>query len=383
MQEVGGEDNVTLSRAASQADPHAGLRLRDVGSCRWDLLSLGEVMLRFDPGERRIVGARSFDVWEGGGEYNVARGLRRCFGLRSAIATALVDNPVGRLVEDLMLQGGVDISNVLWREFDGVGVAERNGIYFLERGFGVRHGMGMMDRGHTAVSQMKPGEMDWDRIFGEQGVRWLHTGGIMAALSESATEVVREAMASARRHGTIVSFDCNYRQSLWRSRGGRAGSVEVNRLLVPMVDVLFGHEGDVARELGEASLAPVWHTLESFTAMAARVVEEFPNIRVIASSARQPRTATRNEWSGFAYAQGEGYAGLRFDDLEILDRVGGGDAFASGVAYGLLAGNGMQWALDCGVAHGALAMCTPGDASMATLPEVKRLMAGGKGGTVR
>jgi 2-dehydro-3-deoxygluconokinase len=348
-------------------------------------------MLRFDPGEGRIVGARSFRVWEGGGEYNVARGLRRCFGLRTSIVTALVDNPVGRLVEDLILQGGVDTTHLQWVPFDGVGSAARNGIYFLERGFGVRPGMGMMDRGHTAISQMRPGDVDWDALFGTEGVRWFHTGGIMAALSEDATEVVREAMAAARRHGTIVSFDANYRPSLWKSRGGRSRSVEVNRSLMPMVDVLFGHEGDVAATLGEDAHRPAWHTLDSFRPMAERVTREFPTLKVLATTVRRPHTANRNSWSAFAYAcassdagtPGETFEGLHFDDLDILDRVGGGDSFASGLIYGLLAGNGIAWALDCGVAHGALAMTTPGDASMVTLAEVERLMAGSLPGTIR
>lgn len=270
--------------------------MKEAAACRWDEVSLGEVMLRFDPGEGRIVGARNFRVWEGGGEYNVARGLRRCFGLRSAIVTALVDNPVGRLIEDLMLQGGVDVSSVRWETFDGVGGEARNGIYFLERGFGVRHGMGMMDRGHTAIAQLQPGVIDWDAIFA-QGVRWFHTGGIMAALSETATEVVCEAMLAARRHGTVVSFDANYRPSLWKARGGRERSIAVNRSLMPMVDVLFGHEGDVARGENKASHGPAWHTLESFAEMAARVTQEWPQLRVVASTVRRPVTASRNAWS--------------------------------------------------------------------------------------
>jgi 2-dehydro-3-deoxygluconokinase len=361
-----------------------GLELRPASECRWDLLSLGEVMLRFDPGEGRIVGSRQFRVWEGGGEYNVARGLRRCFGLRTAVCTALVDNAVGRLVEDLMLQGGVDTSHIRWVDFDGLGREARNGIYFLERGFGVRHGLGTMDRGHTAVSQMKPGDVDWDAIFGGEGVRWFHTGGIMAALSESATEVVREAMAAARRHGTVVSFDCNYRPSLWKSRGGRAGSIAINRELLPMVDVLFGHEGDVAATLGESSMGPVWHTLESYRETSARVMAEFGHLRVIASTVRKPVTASKNSWSAFGYADGLAVEGMKFEELEILDRVGGGDGFASGVIYGLMTGSGLQVALDTGVCHGALTMTTAGDASQATLVEVERLRAGsGSHGTLR
>ncbi len=346
------------------------------------MIALGEVMLRFDPGERRISTTRSFEVWEGGGEYNVARGLRRCFGLRTGIVTALVDNPTGRLVEDLMLQGGVDTSAIQWQEFDGIGREARNGVYFLERGYGVRRGMGMMDRGHTAISQMKPGDIDWDALF-SHGVHWFHTGGIMAALSESTTEVVREAMQSAKRHGVKVSFDCNYRPSLWRSRGGRAGSIAVNRSLVPMVDVLFGHEGDVAPELIASSHAAVWHTAESFAASSARVAAEFPNLTAIATTVRRPVTATRNDWSAFAYSQGEVTVGIHFPELEILDRVGGGDAFASGYIYGQLHDRGQQWSLDCGIAHGALAMTTAGDASTATMAEVEQLMKGDSAGTMR
>jgi 2-dehydro-3-deoxygluconokinase len=361
----------------------AGLTLKPATGSRWDLLSLGEVMLRFDPGEGRIVSARNFRVWEGGGEYNVARGLRRCFGLRTTIATALVDNPVGRLVEDLILQGGVDTSHVQWVPFDGVGRAARNGIYFLERGFGVRAGLGMMDRGHTAIAQMRPSDIDWDAIFGSEGVRWFHTGGIMAALSEDATEVVREAMIAAKRHGTVVSFDGNYRPSLWKARGGRQRSVEVNRSLMPMVDVLFGHEGDVAATLGEDAHRPAWHTLDTFRPMAERVTREFPDLKVLATTVRRPHTANRNGWSAFSYAEGEARAGIPFDDLDILDRVGGGDSFSSGLIYGLLVGRDIGWALDCGIAHGALAMTTPGDASMATLAEVERLMDGSLPGTIR
>lgn len=379
MRRVGEVTNETAQGGSGSA----GLRLRDGSACAWDLVSLGEVMLRFDPGGERIVGARNFRVWEGGGEYNVARGLRRCFGLRSSVVTALVDNPVGRLVEDLMLQGGVGQNHVVWRAFDGVGREARNGVYFLERGFGVRGGLGMMDRGNTAVSQMKPGEVDWDGLLGREGVRWFHTGGVMAALSEDTTAVVREAMEAAQRHGVAVSFDCNYRPSLWKSRGGRQGSVEVNRSLLPFADVLFGHEGDVAATLGPAAHGPVWHTLESFAPMAGRVVTQFPNLKVIASTVRRPHTANRNGWGAFAFAGGQAYEGMSFEDLEIFDRVGGGDAFASGLIFGLLTGRGIAWALNCGVAHGALAMTTAGDSSMATLAEVERLMSGGGVGTVR
>jgi 2-dehydro-3-deoxygluconokinase len=365
------------------SDASAGLGIRSASSCRWDLLSLGEVMLRFDPGEDRISGARNFRVWEGGGEYNVARGLRRCFGKRTSIVTALADNPVGRLLEDLMLQGGVDLSHLRWVEYDGIGREARNGIYFLERGFGLRGAMGMMDRGHTPISQLKVGQVDWDAIFGIEGVRWFHTGGVMCALSADAPDVAREAMVAAKRHGVVVSYDCNYRPSLWKSAGGRQGASDVNRMLAPFVDVMFGHEGDLAAVLCDASHAPPWHSYESYGEMATRVCEEFGNIKVIATTTRKPKTANRNDWAAFGYAGGKVFESIRFDDLEVFDRVGGGDSFAAGLIYGLMEEKGMQWALDCGVAHGALAMTTPGDSSMATLSEVERLMAGGSAGVQR
>jgi len=347
------------------------------------MVSLGEVMLRFDPGEERMTHARNFRVWEGGGEYNVARGLRRCFGLRTSIVTALADNPVGRLIEDLMLQGGVDLSHLRWVPYDGIGRATRNGIYFLERGFGVRGAVGMMDRGHTPVSQLKPGEMDWPKIFGTEGSRWFHTGGVLCALSPTTPAVALEAMEAAKAHGTLVSFDCNYRPSLWKEQGGRAASIAVNRSLMPYVDVLFGHEGDIAATVGAASHAAPWHNEASYHEMAARVTEEFPNIKVIATTMRRPRTANRNDWAAFAWAGGQVFQSAAYPDLEVFDRVGGGDSFAAGLIYGLLTGREVQWALDCGVAHGALAMTTPGDSSMASLAEVERIMAGGGAGVSR
>ena len=340
-------------------------------------------MLRFDPGEERIANTRTFRVWEGGGEYNVARGLRRCFGLRSAIVTALADNPVGRLLEDLMLQGGVDLSHLRWVAYDGVGREARNGVYFLERGFGVRGAMGMMDRGHTPISQLKPGDIDWKEIFATEGSRWFHTGGVLTALSADSPAVAREAMQGAKAHGTVVSFDCNYRASLWKEQGGREGSIAVNRSLMPYVDVLFGHEGDIAKTIGASSHGPPWHDETSYREMAARVTGEFPNIKVIATTTRRPKTANRNDWAAFAWADGEVFRSTDYLDLDIFDRVGGGDSFASGLIYGLLSGKGAQWALNCGVAHGALAMTTAGDSSFATLAEVEKLMGGGGAGVSR
>jgi 2-dehydro-3-deoxygluconokinase len=358
-----------------------GLTIRDRQGCRFDLVALGEVMLRLDPGEGRIHTARSFRVFEGGGEYNVARGLRRCFGLRSAVVTAFVDNPVGRLLEDLVYQGGVDASHVRWVADDGVGRSARNGLNFTERGFGVRAALGCSDRGHTAVSQLKPGEIDWDAVFGREGARWFHTGGIFAALSETTPLVAKEAMTAARRHGTIVSYDLNYRASLWKSIGGKARAQAVNRELAPLVDVMLGNEEDFTAALGFAvegtdeQLSAL--DMRAFARMIARAREVFPNFKAVATTLRSAKTATRNDWGAVLDVGGRLYASRAYPDLEILDRVGGGDSFASGLVYGLLEGKGPQWAVDCGAAHGALAMTTPGDTTMASLAEVERVMAAG------
>ena len=359
------------------------LILRSAESCRWALLSLGEVMLRLDPGEGRIHTTRSFQVWEGGGEYNVARGLRRCFGLPAAVVTALGDNPVGRLVEDLMFQGGVD-QHVKWVKYDGVGRAVRNGLNFTERGFGVRAALGCSDRGHTAVAQLKPGDIDWDDLFGRQGARWLHTGGIFCALSGTTPLVAREAMEAARRHGTIVSYDLNYRESLWKAVGGPVKAREINRTLAPLIDVMIGNEEDFSAALGFdvpgtdehlSALDPA-----NFRRMIETVIAEFPSIKVVATTLWHAKTATVNDWGAICWAGGDFHTAPNRENLEILDRVGGGDSFASGLIYGLLANKGLQWAVECGAAHGALAMTTPGDTSMATLAEVERVM---KGGTAR
>jgi 2-dehydro-3-deoxygluconokinase len=363
------------------------LTIKPAADCRWDLVSLGEVMLRLDPGERRIATARRFDVFEGGAEYNVARGLRRCFGLRAGIVTALADNPVGRLVEDLMLQGGVDPVTLVWRRYDGVGRSVRNGLNFVERGFGVRAAVGCSDRGHTAISQLRPGEVDWDRIFGRDGVRWFHCGGVFAALSEDAAAVAAEAMAAARRHGTIVSYDLNYRPSLWAAHGGTEQAAAVNRALVGHVDVLFGNEEDYSAALGyeiegvDADLTQL--DSAAYERMLAQVLDDLPELAIAASTLRQVRSASRNDWSAVCRSRDGFHTGPELRDLEILDRIGGGDSFASGFAYGLLRDLDADAALAYGVAHGALAMTTPGDTSMATLAEVERLVAGGAARVVR
>jgi len=347
----------------------------------WDCLSLGEVMLRLDPGMGRIHTTRQFQVWEGGGEYNVARGLRRCFGLRTAIATSLADNAVGRLIEDLILQGGVDTSLLKWVPYDGVGRAVRNGLNFTERGFGVRAAAGCSDRGHTAISQVKSGDFDWDTIFGPaNGARWFHTGGIFAALSASTAQVAVEAMDAARKYSTPVSYDLNYRDSLWKSIGGKAKAQEVNREIVRKVDLLLGNEEDFSAMLG-VKIKGVTEDfaelpIEGYSEMLREVASLYPNLKVIASTLRSVHSATNNGWGAIALCDGE-IVHVPQRDIEVFDRVGGGDSFASGLIYGLLAGKGIEWAVRCGVAHGALAMTTPGDTSMATLAEVERIIKGG------
>ncbi|MGD1062234.1 MAG: sugar kinase [Terracidiphilus sp.] len=348
---------------------------------RWDCLSLGEVMLRLDPGDMRIHTTRHFQAWEGGGEYNVARGLRRCFGLRAAVATALADNPVGRLVEDFILQGGVDSSLIRWVPYDGVGRTVRNGLNFTERGFGVRAAAGCSDRGHTAISQVKPGDFDWESIFGPaNGSRWIHTGGIFAALSASTAEVAVEAMDAARKYGTPISYDLNFRDSLWKSIGGKARAQEVNRNIVSKVDVLLGNEEDFSAMLGIAIKGVGEDFAElpiaGYEEMLREVAAAYPNLKLVASTLRTAQTASRNAWGAIALYEDE-IVHVPQREIDIFDRVGGGDSFASGLIYGLLAGKGIEWAVQCGVAHGALAMTTPGDTSMATLAEVERIMKGG------
>jgi 2-dehydro-3-deoxygluconokinase len=356
------------------------MKIKAKEKCRWDLISLGEVMLRLDPGDGRIATTRQFQAWEGGGEYNVSRGLKRCFGMDTAVVTALADNAIGRLIEDLMLQGGVNLEHVRWVQYDGVGRAVRNGLNFTERGFGVRAAQGCSDRGHTAASQLKSGDIDWEKIFVDEGARWFHTGGIFAALSESTPQVAKEAMAAAKRAGTIVSYDLNYRPSLWKSVGGQTKAREINSLLAPLVDVMFGNEEDFSAALGfpVAGVSDGRGDLNKthFKAMIENVVKSFPRLSAVATTLRQAHTATRNDWSAIAYCDGAFHSAPQRENTEIYDRVGGGDAFVSGFIYGLLTYRDVQWAVECGAAHGALAMTTPGDTSMATLEEVLQLMKG-------
>lgn len=356
------------------------MKIKESG--RFDLVSLGEVMLRLDPGNTRVRTSRSFNVWEGGGEYNVARGLRKCFGKKTSILTALADNEVGRLIEDLILQGGVNTDHLIWREYDGVGRSVRNGLNFTERGFGVRGAVGVSDRGRTAVSQLTSKDFDWEKIFEKEGSRWLHTGGIFAALSESAAEVALEAVRSARKSGAKVSYDLNYRPSLWKSIGGKEKAQEVNQKLAAEVDVLIGNEEDFEASLGieleGSNQSYQGINLDSYKKMVERAVQIYPNLELIAVTLREVKSASRNDWSAIAWCKESGLlAGRKYEDLEIFDRVGGGDSFASGLIYGLLEGLTLEKSLSIGLAHGALAMTTAGDTSMATLAEVLKLAEGG------
>lgn len=358
------------------------LQIRPAADVRYDAVSLGEVMLRLDPGEGRIRTAREFRAWEGGGEYNVTRGLRRAFGLRGAVVTALADNEIGRLVEDFILQGGVDTSFIRWVPYDGIGRGVRNGLNFTERGFGVRGAVGVSDRGNTAASQLAPDDVDWDHLFGELGVRWLHTGGIYAALSETAAETVLAAVTAAKRHGTVVSYDLNYRPSLWKAVGGQARAQEVNREIARHIDVMIGNEEDFTAALGfevegvDENISAI--EVGSFAAMIDKVAAEFGNFEVIATTLRTVRSATVNDWGAIAWSRESGLVqATHRPGLEILDRVGGGDSFASGLIYGLLDGRPLGTAVEYGAAHGALAMTTPGDTTMASKAEVLKLAGGG------
>ena len=356
------------------------LNLRPANECKFDAVSLGEVMLRLDPGEGRIRTARNFRAWEGGGEYNVVRGLRRCFGLKTAVITAFADNEVGMLMEDFILQGGVDTSLIKWMKTDGIGRICRNGLNFTERGFGIRGAVGCSDRANTAISKATPEDFDFDYIFGELGVRWLHTGGIYAALSEQSCETVLAAIKTAKKYGTIVSYDLNYRPSMWSAIGGLEKAQEVNKEIAKYVDVMIGNEEDFTACLGfeiegnDENLKEL--NIEGYKKMINEAVKTYPNFKAVATTLREVKTATVNDWSALCWAGGEIYKAKDYKSLEIMDRVGGGDSFASGLIYGLMTTGDAEIAVNYGAAHGALAMTTPGDTTMASKKEVEAIMGG-------
>ena len=356
------------------------LKIRSAAETKWDCVSLGEVMLRMDPGFGRVRTTRTFAVSEGGGEYNVCRAFKKCWKKRSSVVTALPENDIGWLVEDLIMQGGVDTSHIIWREFDGIGRNTRVGLNFTEKGYGPRAALGCNDRGNSAASQIKPGEVDWDKLFGEEGVRWFHTGGIFAALAPNTAEVVIEAVKAAHKYGTIVAYDLNYRGQLWKSQGGKAGAQKINREIAQYVDVMIGNEEDFTACLGFEVEGMDEHISKidpgNFKKMIATAVKEFPNFKVAATTLRNAKTASVNDWGAVIWAGGEFYEAPMRNGLEIYDRVGGGDGFASGLAYGFMEGKGPQAAVEYGAAHGALAMSTPGDTSMVNYKEVEAIMKG-------
>ncbi len=346
----------------------------------YDAVSLGEVMLRLDPGEGRIRTARSFRAWEGGGEYNVIRGLHKCFGLKTAVLTAFADNEVGLLMKDFIEQGGVDTSFIYMKKTDGIGRVCRNGINFTERGFGIRGAVGCSDRANTAISQAKPEDFDLDYLFGTLGVRWLHTGGIYAALSEQASETVVEVIKTAKKYGTVVSYDLNYRPSMWSAIGGLEKAQAVNKEIAKYVDVMIGNEEDFTACLGfkiegnDENLKEL--NIGGYKEMINEAAKTYPNFKVVATTLRTVKTATVNDWKAMCWADGEIYFSNAYDGLEIMDRVGGGDSFASGLVYGLMTTGDPLQAVNYGAAHGALAMTTPGDTSMASKKEVEAIMSG-------
>ena len=356
------------------------LKLRPAEECRFDAVSLGEVMLRLDPGEGRIRTARSFRAWEGGGEYNVIRGLHKCFGLKTAVITAFAQNEVGTLLEDFICQGGVDPSLIYWKKTDGIGRICRNGLNFTERGFGIRGAVGCSDRANTAISQATPEDLNLEYIFGELGVRWLHTGGIYAALSEQSCETVLEAIRIAKKYGTVISYDLNYRPSMWSAIGGLEKAQEVNKEIAKYVDVMIGNEEDFTACLGfaiegnDANLKTL--NLDGYKKMINEAAATYPNFKAVATTLRQVKTATVNDWSAICWADGEIYKATDYNGLEIMDRVGGGDSFASGLIFGLMTTGDPELAVNYGAAHGALAMTTPGDTTMANRKEVEAIMGG-------
>ena len=362
------------------------LNLKPAGECRYDAVSLGEIMLRLDPGEGRIRTAREFKVWEGGGEYNVVRGLHKCFGMRAGVLTAFANNEVGRLLKDLIEQGGVDTGLIYWKKTDGIGRVCRNGLNFTERGFGIRGAVGCSDRANTAISQATAEDFDFDTVFGKLGVRWLHTGGIYAALSEQSCETVIAACKAAKKYGTVISYDLNYRPSMWSAIGGLEKAREVNREVAKYVDVMIGNEEDFTACLGfeiegnDANLKEL--NLDGYKKMIGKAAETYPNFKVVATTLRTVKTATVNDWKAICWADGVVHMSKEYNGLEILDRVGGGDSFASGLIYGLMTTGDAEHAVNYGAAHGALAMTTPGDTSMASVEEVEAIM-GGAGARVK
>jgi 2-dehydro-3-deoxygluconokinase len=356
------------------------INIKSKSKCKWDLVSLGEIMLRLDPGDMRIKTTRNFMVWEGGGEYNVTRGLTKCFGLKTAVVTGIVKNEIGCLLKDLISQGGVDMSYVKWFPYDGIGKSVRVGLNFTERGFGIRGALGVYDRANSAASKLKVGDIDWDKIFREDGARWFHTGGIFAALSDTSADVIIEASKIARKNGTIVSYDLNYRPSLWEALGRNKKAIEVNREIAEYIDVAIGNEEDFTVALGfevkglDKKLTKL--DPENFKRMIKQCVSKYPNFKAVATTLRSVKTANINDWGAILYYKGDFFQATKRENLEIYDRIGGGDSFVSGLIYGFLSNKPPEIIVEYGAVHGALAMTTPGDTSMASLSEVEKIVTG-------
>lgn len=353
------------------------LKIRPSSECEFDLLALGECMIRLSPpGHQRIELTPIFEAYAGGGEYNVAYALAR-YGLRAGWVSRLVDNPLGHFIRNHAKASGMDLSEIVWVPYDGVGRTERIGLNFTEVGIGVRSSVSLYDRGHTAIAHLKPGEIDWKRIFSTRKSRWFHTGGIFTALSDSCAAVVADAMKAARDAGTIVSYDLNFRSKLWSS----AKAIEVTKKLVPHIDVLIGNEEDFQKVLGfevegaDKNLKQL--SVEGYKKMVRQVVKSYPNIKVVGTTLREVTSGLKNNWSAILYSDGSFYESRRYEGLEIEDRVGGGDGFCSGFIYGMLHNMSVQECVDLGAAHGALLQSTRGDTSMVTIKEVEHVMNGG------
>lgn len=353
------------------------ITLREASHCRFDLLALGECMVRLaPPGHGRIEFTRTFEVDVGGGEFNVAYACAR-LGLRAGFLSKLPDNPVGRIILNHARAVGMDVSGVVLEKHDGVGRKNRVGLNFTEVGTGVRPSVTLYDRGHSSASQMQPGDLDWRRIFAQDGCRWLHTGGIFTALSASCAATVKAALQAANEAGTVTSYDLNFRGKLWSSQQAIATTKEI----VPLVRVLIGNEEDFQKVLG-FEVEGVDDTLQelpiaAYKRMVERVVKTYPNIQAVCTTLREVKSGLINNWGGILWHEGEFYEARWFQNLEIEDRVGGGDGFSSGIAYGFLTGMSPADIVNFGAAHGALLQSTRGDTSQVTLDEVLHVMRGG------
>lgn len=352
------------------------MKIRDAKDSRFDLMSLGECMVRLSPpGHGRIEFSPTLEVCVGGGEFNVAYALSR-LGMRTAFASRIVDNPVGKIILNQARAVGVDVSNVVIAKFDGVGRADRIGLNFTEVGTGVRGSVTLYDRGHSAASNMKPGMIDFKKVFGE-GVRWLHTGGIFAALSDGCAATLKDAVVAAKESGTIISYDLNFRSKLWSAQKAQ----QVTKELVPHIDCLIGNEEDFQKVLGfevegvDENMSAL--DTSAYKKMVEKVVKAYPNVKVVGTTLREVKSGLVNNWSAILWSEGKFYESRRYDNLEIEDRVGGGDGFSSGFAYGFLNSKTPQECVDLGAAHGALLQTTRGDTSQIDLEELMHVFKGG------